>query len=250
MHFYTEEWWERKEETLPTEEEMINVWEVTTLNPPDGFAEAKEEQLDLTEEQQEYSDKLDLLLWYLDVWMPMVAGLENWGPTIRPFFFMTSTRRLDGDNSGKEKVLVTVTSEAFGLLVFANCREKWLADFEYKKGKIGKEARKVPKYNKDDPTTWKHQNKWSCGRTGSKIGAGWDSAAIEYFHKRIDDVKKQRVEQEKTGYAGYLEGQNLIKLANKIALDAPASAGKKRKRNPIEEPGKVEEEIVINLLDE
>ena len=48
-----------------------------------------------------------------------------------------------GDPSGKKKVLVTITSEAFALVIFANCRDKWVADFKLK---AGNKRAKIPKF--------------------------------------------------------------------------------------------------------
>ena len=95
---------------------------------------------------------------------------------------MTDKAEVPGDTSGKKKVLVTITSEAFGLVIFANCRDKWIADFQFK---ASNKKAKIPKYNKEDPATHKYQNKWSSSRTGQVQGGGWDNEALQYCWKKI-----------------------------------------------------------------
>ena len=154
---------------LPSTEEIEDIWNLPEVN------EASSE-----EEKAEYEKKVSLLTWYLDVFMPKAVGLEFWGELIRPYRLMTDTEVVEGDPSGKKKVLVTVTSEAFGLLVYHNCRDKWVADYKYKK-EHGKKAQ-VPKYNKDDVSTHKHVNKWSNSNSGSVVGGGWHPAALKKFN--------------------------------------------------------------------
>ena len=160
---------------------------------------------------------------------------------------MTDKEEVEGDPSGKKKVLVTVTSEAFALLLWANSRDKWLADFTLR---ASNKRAKIPKYNKDDQTTWKHQNKWSNSRTGQIQGGGWAKDALVFFNTAIKDISKWRKEQEVTGYQSYMYGRELIKTAEGLVLEASDSnGGKKRKNSPANTP-ETAVEIPITFLDE
>ena len=213
---------------MPTVEEIEKVWDL-----PD--APATEEE---GEEKTKYVRAISVLTWYLDRFMPMAVGLEFWGPNIRPFHLLTDFLDIEGDVSGKKKVLVSVTSEAFGILMYANCRDKWVADFELR---ASNKKAKIPKYNKDDPSTFKHQNKWSNSRTGQIQGGGWNRVALKYFNAQIAAIQAFREEEKKGEAPERLQfGQNLILAANSINLEDDNSASKKRKRG-----GKPEDEIEV-----
>jgi hypothetical protein len=137
-------------------DELLNVWDVADEQTPADREDATAGAA--------YSHKINVLTWYIDHYLPNVAGIEYFRLHIRPFKFMTD---LGAIVEGKNKVFVTITSEAFGLLVFENCRNKWLADLEYKK--IHGARANVPKYVKDDPSTHKYVNKWSSSNAGSGL---------------------------------------------------------------------------------
>ena len=159
---------------MPTVEDLEKVWELPDYpgdNPEEG-ASAEDQALHAAL-LDEFEKKKVLLTWYADNYLEKAAGLEFWGQSIRPFSYLTDKAEVPGDPTKVKKVLVTVTSEAFGRLVYANSRNKWLLDMKYKKlnGKT-----KVPKYNKNDPTTEAfkdHVNKWTSSQTGQVQGGGW-----------------------------------------------------------------------------
>lgn len=218
--------------------EIENVWKLPEAPSQDSPQEVKDK----------YSHAVTVLTWYLDKFLPMAAGQEYWGPHIRPFHLMTDKVDVEGDVSGKKKVLVTVTSEAFGILVYANCRDKWIADFTLKDGD---RKAKIPKYDKDNKETHKHQNKWSSSRTGQIQGGGWSKEALKYFNTLIEKIKNFRIEEEEGGNLGFEYGKQLIRVANSVETgnESDSSSGKKRKRSG----GKPEDEIEtvdISFLDE
>ena len=235
---------------LPTVEEIEKVWENKYCAPEDPDAtEGEEEEED--KQSPEYKKSLaatELITWWMDVFMPLAVGLEFWGPNIRPFSLMTDTKYIDGDVSGEEKVLVTTTSEAYAYQTYANCRDKWIADWNFLKKNPKKS---IPKYNKHDSSTFKHKNKWSNATTGSVQGGGWDIAGLEYLQKMITKVGKFREEEEKRGYKRYKLVQKFLKIANDVKLDdtPPKPAGKKRKRDD-DEAEKAEDVFKFTYVDE
>ena len=182
----------------------------------------------------------------MDKYLSMAVRLEYWGPNIRPFHLMTDKTNVDG----KQKVLVTVTSEAFGLLMFANCRDKWLNVFQYKKT-AKRKGTKVPQYKKDDPTTHKYKGKWSSSRTGSAVGGGWSSEALVYFEAAKKNISEWRKEEEARGNTTYLLAQRLIKVANKIHdSDDEEPAKKKQKSNSYEDGDQQVKMVDLTFMDE
>lgn len=188
---------------------------------------------------------MELLTWYLDSYLPFAVGLEFWGPNIRPFHLLSDKIMVDGDPSGKEKVLVTVTSEAFGQLVYANCRDKWMHEFNYKKGK--RKGAKVPKFDKQDKSTHVYQNRWSSSRTGQLVGGGWAPEALNYFNLAIERLQKVREEEKKTGNQRFEIGQTLVQAINntKLERDSSSEGSKKRKKAGKDTVNEVE---VVDLL--
>lgn len=216
---------------------MENVWDLP---------EVPDEEDTVAIEQ--YRRAVNILTWYLDKYMVQVAGLEFWGPNIRPYRLMTDKVEVDGDVSGKKKVLVTVTSEAFGLLLFANCREKWIITFQFKE-KNGKKA-PIPKYNKDDHDGTKQWlAKWSNSRSGSVSGGGWSKEAYKYFEAKKVALTEWRKTEAAGGYVNYQMGQTLVKAANGIAQETDKPASKRRKTDTAKPQDEIEV-VDITFLDE
>jgi hypothetical protein len=181
--------------------EIENVWNLreppkTSEGDKPESEEAKQARCN-SPEQKKYDRGVEILVWWMDSFMPMAAGLECWGPNICPFHKMTDKQFIEGDVSGKEKVLVTTTSEAFAYLLSANCRDKWMADYaSLQKHKKNKKAT-VPHYKKTDPETFKHQNKWSNANTGNVPGGGWHLQAFNYFNTQMKKGQAFREKEEK-----------------------------------------------------
>ena len=72
-----------------------------------------------------YKEKLALLLWYVDVYLPAVAG-DNYGCHRRQYKMAIERIEI----RGKQRVLVESMIEAYGWLLLDNCYSKWKAYFE------------------------------------------------------------------------------------------------------------------------
>ena len=115
--------------------------------------------------------------------------------------------------AGRNKVLVTVTGEAFGLLIYANCNGKWVATCKWKDKHPKVEC---PKYNKKKPDTLQYKAEWSDSKTGQVKGGGWDPKAYTKFNDMITLVQKFREAEEANGNLMILYGQGLVKAVHKI----------------------------------
>lgn len=76
-----------------------------------------------------------ILEWYIDRWLPVVIGSEYWDEKFRHYQLQTDKIKL---RNGKQVPLCSVESEAFGLLVWDNCKDKWENIFNLKKQNPGK----------------------------------------------------------------------------------------------------------------
>ena len=145
-----------------------------------------------------YDNKTKMLSWYASEYLPMAVGVDTWGPTQKCNKLMTDKVMLQEDNSGKPKVLVPVTSEAFGQVMFKNCRKKWIAVWKYKRAH-GVKA-KLPKYDKEDQTTHDYEGLWSNPRSGQVEGGGWHSDGLEYLNERMQVISAMREADKENDY--------------------------------------------------
>jgi hypothetical protein len=183
--------------------------------------------------------------------MPLAVCLEFYGPNICPFCMMTDKALIEGDVSGKEKVLVTTTSEACAHLVYANCRDKWIADWKFLK-KAGNKKAKIPTYKKLDPATHAHKNLWSNSQVGSITGGGWHLDAMTYFNDRIKDVQKFRENEAENGFPKYQMALVLLKVTNEMKMDdeQPEKANTKKQKRDNNQAKKSTADVKIIILDE
>jgi len=84
----------------------------------------------------------NILLWYQDRYLPVIHGLEYWGPKYRHFRLPTDKEEPMSQDK-KERILCTVSSEACGLMVYENCQEKWQNIMKLKKKNRGKLSLKI-----------------------------------------------------------------------------------------------------------
>ena len=199
---------------LPTLNELLNVWAVAGEEAPQ---ESADEAV-----KEEYQRKIAVLTWYLDVWVPMVCLPLWFGPTIRPYKLMTDMTTVEG----KQKVFVTVTSEAYGLIQFENSRNKWIEIFKWKK--INGSRKKAPQYSKNKhEETKQFKAKWSESKNGQC--SGWDTVAYSTFNQRKDHIRKFREEDAADDYKRMKFGQSLIKAAREIAQNVTEHTNKRRR---------------------
>lgn len=238
---------------LPTFEEIENVWNIP--EPP----AALEEDTTITEDvhkereiaQKKHDRAVKVLVWWVDRFLQYAVGLDFWGPNIRPFYLMTDKMVVDGDPSGKEKVLVTTTSEAFAHLTYTNCRDKWVVEYKWRKENPKK--KQIPKYKKSDPDTHKFQNKWSNSRTGQVSGGGWLPEALQYFEdkkKKVQEFREMEANRDNVLYKfvqAEICKEHNVKLSD--GSDSSSSGSKKRKRDDevLDQPPEV---VDITFLDE
>ena len=144
-----------------------------------------------------------LYLWYYDEYLTHTLPKEFWGDDIRFYNLLTDTINI----GGKDRVLVTVSSEAFGLLMYENCREKWIEYVKFKE-KHGKKA-KIP--TGKEPEAEKHLAKWSDGKEGQVKYGGWKDEAYDRYEKLKKDVKAWRKADEEAGKAGQELAKKLMR---------------------------------------
>ena len=181
------------------------------------------------EDTPNYQEKVDILVWYFDHYLVAAAGNCAYGKETRWYKHATKTIKVEGKNQS----VVLWQAEAFGLLVFENCLEKWSHICPQK----AKDPNwNVPKSNKKDARTLKyHATKWTDGKTGQQQGGGWKQGAYDQYavyQKHIVAVRKKDRENQ---WASYNLALELMRNKHGVtAAEAPVARKNKRKR---QEPG-------------
>lgn len=236
---------------MPTVEEIETVWDLPdrpTEPVPGGNGPDYEEALaNYQRDLAWYMKKEQLLTWYASEYISMTVG-ETWGNTQKCTKLMTDKVMLQDDPSGKEKVLVSVTSEAFGQLIYKNCRTKWIAVWKYKKQHGAKAP--LPKYSKTDTSTHQYEGLWSNARTGQVEGGGWHMDGLQYLMDRMEAISAIRAEDQASDYVTMKHVRTLIQGA----MEWQPTANKKRStaqaKNAAVEGAVVSKKIKMLILDE
>ena len=151
---------------------------------------------------------------------------------------------------GNEQVkgaMVTVSSEAFGLILVKNCWDKW-SHIVPEKAKDPKWV--IPKYDPKVESTWKyHKTLWSDGRNGQKKGQGWTPEGYEALNKKMIQVKEWRANKDELG-PKLKRILNAVKASFGISLDEKDPPAKKRKKKTTDEPAPKYARIMVDEADE
>ena len=153
--------------TLPKVSEIMDLWhyEERPLHP--GEFEDGVEPDDARFQNQyheKYDRKMKLSLWYFDDYMTMIAGSQYWGNDTKTRFLPTDMMDIEGE----QKVIVTITSEAFGILLYENCRDKWIEKFKWKDENPRSNKKSKPPPN----TTRKSRRPTPTRRSGRTTAVG------------------------------------------------------------------------------
>jgi len=188
----------------------------------------------------------ELILWYYDRWMPIVAGKYFWWEEIRYFNLITDTQLI----GGKQKVNCTVTSEAFGLLNYENYRVVWERQIKYKKtyGKSVELPKAKVDTDEDGKTVDYYKPLWSNSTSGQVKYAGWDPAAYTHMVELQEWVQKFCDDDEKVDKKNQKYALTVIQEKNKKKIDKK----KPKKKRACKEPpqGTAKQPPKIIRLDE
>jgi len=193
-------------------------------------------------DKAEHVEQKELLLWYYDRWLPVVAGKHFWREEIRYFKLLTDTQ----DVAGKQKVNCTVTSEAFGLLNYENYKQMWERQMIYK-SKNGKSA-DFPKSKTDKDLDGHdieyYRPKWSNSTSGQVKYAGWAPEAYTRMDELNTWVTDLRKEDAQRGKAMQKYALKIIQEKNKAKMEKKNPNSKKRSRKEPPKPSQATRKIV------
>jgi hypothetical protein len=179
------------------------------------------------EYHEKYERKMKLTLWYFNDYMTMIAGTQYWGNDVKTRFLPTDMMDLEGE----QKVIVTITSEAFGILLYENCRDKWIQIFKWKdqNPKSNKKSKPPPQYNKNKPETHPYKAKWSDNCSGQSMG--WHHDAFKAYNDYINCVKRVRELDLEAGGQVMLRARAMIREAHGYTEEEAQPTRKRKRQN-------------------
>ncbi len=169
--------WYKLHGSLPPVEQIIHIYNVLKEEaPPVPGDDTGDVEIAA---RKEWEFKKELLVWWCDKYLVASGGELTYGQSVRYYKHLADTVEV----KGKKMVLVETTTEAYGMLVYDNCHDKWEAIF----AELVKDAAfKIPKYSKNDPSTHKYNVTKHTDPRGGK-NAGWKDSGRE----ALNDFKKQ-----------------------------------------------------------
>jgi len=167
----------------------------------------------------------DILLWYYDSLLPAVAR-KYWEPEVRYYTLYTANTCTIPGRDGTihaNKAWITTATEAFALVLLANCEDKWPKMFEKEKN-----GEKIPKSGKEAAA---YKAKWSNPNAGQVPYGGWLKPGIELFNKLKKEIKSIRDADAANDNALAKFVYNLLREANGITGNSPEEdSDNKRKK--------------------
>ena len=145
---------------------------------------------------------------YVDEILPRVAGTDHWDKHNR--FYHTISEAKHGDTG---EFCIMPGMEAFAVLIFKNCEQKW--EYLWMKKKDGEEPSKKEADDMCPYTTYKGgQVKWG----------GWNKEGRDLYKK----LKEQAKEAREQNHVEKMETECLQRLRSKHKVEGPKKNKKKQ----------------------
>ena len=190
------------ENVLPTVEEILrcakrDIYVFKTKDPGKDDATAGQEDAtsspkvaDKPELDDEETKRMfGIFEFYVNELLYRVIGNKQFGPKVRHFYTVSSAKTTE---SGKEVDLVTPSTEAFAVLNYANCIDKWMNTFAYELDYAKKNGTPLvdPKKKPVPPKLEPYNAKWSQSDGGQKKIDGWSLDGRRKFLAYMKEIKE------------------------------------------------------------
>ena len=164
----------------------------------------------------------DLFAWWWDVYMPKAAGTaKTWNKKVR-YFGLLSTHAPPGS---PKDVFITPSTEAFGLLLIMNCRDRWpklmalkeknSARITYVKSKTATAKANTTIINVNDNPDY--LGKYTKTDAGQRKFGGWSAEGLNVFKELT--LKNKEARAKATTPALEQEILDKLRKANEITGD-------------------------------
>lgn len=218
-------------------DEMTKVWELAALT-------------DLATDEKHKAAKA-LVVWYYESWLPIAIGRKYWEKHHRWYNKPIDSCEIkkkndDGEWIAEKKVLVTITSEAFGWLTYDNCRDKWLNLFRFRETN-GKKA-KIPV--KDEAGAEKYRPKYTESNCGQVKFGGWKDEAFDQFERYKTMIKNIRSMDKDNNYTSMQAALKLVRDVQGITEDTPKTKSKRGRKKKDEAELPPSKRLAITEIEE
>ena len=195
-----------------------------------------------TANKVEHDRLMSVFAWYWDHYLPAVGGSVYWRQSVRRTKCI-STAMLMG------VLCIPKSTEAFAVLIYENCEQKWPNIFALQK-KDGKQAAVIPR-KKDDDASKDFVGPYISARGGQAPFGGFTKAGKLRFNELCEQVGRGR----QLGSSSHLEEECLgdVRVAAKLDRELPdpnAPRPKKRRRRSAADDETEDEEDVDCYDDE
>jgi hypothetical protein len=147
--------------------------------------------------QEERRVKMIVSPWRYGTYTPTLcsAGDNLFRKDIRENHFPDSIIEVGKRGFTKPLMCITEETEAYGLLQYENCRDRWEATFNHLDQFPDAP---VPQYNHNDPSTNAFKAKWSDDGQGS--GSGWGTKAFAILDDWLEAIQHWRKAEKASKY--------------------------------------------------
>ena len=178
----------------------------------EDITKAAKRELDLDD-----ADERKIFFWYWEILMERAHASNDWS---RVMYNTTISKAVLRDYPGMKTI--TSAMEAFAVVMYDNCRKKWIAMKDWLDNNPGQ---KLPQRTKDNKNLDIFQSKWSHQDGGQQPYGGWDAAAKETFNVLKEEIRELRSRETTWQY----EEKALKLLRDEREMDK--KDGEKKKTN-------------------
>jgi len=187
------------------------------------------------------------LIFYWDRWLTPIADKLYWSEAQKYHKLPVSTFKQtwtgeDGEEVSADKVLVTITSEAFGHLIYANIRDRAIATFEYKE----KEDRNAAIPAKGDAAK-PFKAKYTDSKCGQVKFGGWSEEGYALFETYKQQIKDFRTKDKANNWATMRKVLQIVRKKKKITGDGTKKRKRKSRSNG---DAPTPKKVAITIMDE
>ena len=198
------------------------------------------------EELEESEDSKKIFVWYYDVFLPAAVNSNlQYGPSIRYYKEYTDLIPF----YKKERVAVPVQVEAFALLIYSNCVDKW--NFQYQQKEADPNG-KIQAHCKENRGKYTYIPKGEDGaEERRKAVCGFTKAGLDKFTELVKFIKKRRNDDANNGNATAKLALKLLRKKNKIQSDTgeEVKPAAKKRRVVREAPALPPQELLVDEED-
>ena len=138
-----------------------------------------------------------VMKWYWLMGLNRIMAVEYWGDKEK--WYTTISRAVFPPDPNKK--LFDISTEAFLVLLWENCFDKWTAALKWLEENPGKKLPKRTKTNKNDPM---FQAKYTTQDGGQQRLGGWEAEGIERYNEIYDLIGNAK-------YNDYLGPKQVVK---------------------------------------